>query len=326
MNHRERIQAALRGAPVDHVPVALWQHFPNDDLAAETLAARVVEFQKKFDFDFVKVTPAAGYPAEMYGATFHDGQNREGTRVYTARPVNLLQDWERVIPLNTQSPVFVREMTALKLIRQALGPDVPILQTIFSPLNSASNLAGERMTTDLRNQPEVLQRALRALTETTARFALESLRSGADAIFFATQMATPKYLTLDEFRKFGEPYDLQVLEAIQAVKPEFIFLHIHGLDIYFDALMHYPAQVVNWHDRRTAPSLKEARSKFKGALAGGIDEWNVLAAKPPEDVLAQARDAVAQAGERGFILAAGCVIPVDTPAENIRAVIEAVRS
>jgi uroporphyrinogen-III decarboxylase len=40
-------------------------------------------------------------------------------------------------------------------------------------------------------------------------------------------------------------------------------------------------------------------------------------------VAAEVRDALAQTGGRGHILAAGCVIPVDTPEENIRAVTEA---
>ena len=94
--------------------------------------------------------------------------------------------------------------------------------------------------------------------------------------------------------------------------------------------MKYPVEVLNWHDRRTAPSLKEARAllrtaQISKAIAGGIDEWNVLGDKSHEEVLAQARDAIAQAGTCGFILAAGCVTLVDTPEENIRAVVEAVR-
>lgn len=330
MNHRERINATLRGEPTDHTPIALWRHFPNDDLNAERLAARVVEFQKKYEFDFVKVTPASSYPAEMYGATFRvpspgSPRLREGTRETVTHPVNALQDWDKLAPLDTTNPVFVRELAALKLIRQQLGNDVHILQTIFSPLNAALNIAGDKLYADLRAHPDVVHRALRPITETTIRFSIESLRAGADAIFFATQMATSTRLTLDEFRAFGEPYDLQVLHAIRAAKPDFIFLHIHGLDIYFDALLHYPVDVVNWHDRRTAPSLRAARSKWKGTLSGGFDEWNVLAGKSRDAVVNQARDAVAQAGERGFILAAGCVIAVDTPEENIRAAIEAVR-
>jgi uroporphyrinogen decarboxylase len=78
--------------------------------------------------------------------------------------------------------------------------------------------------------------------------------------------------------------------------------------------------------KRTAPSLKEARGKWKGTLAGGINECDTLAAKSRDAVIAEARDAIAQAGERGFILAAGCVIPVDTPEENIKAVVEAARN
>ncbi len=236
MNHRERIHAALRGEPVDQVPVALWRHFPNDDLRAETLAARVVEFQNKYDFDLVKVTPASGYPAEMYGATFIDGKNREGTRSYTKRPVNELDQWDNIAPLDASNPVTVREAAACKSIRAQLGSDVPILQTVFGPLNSAHNLAGERMFGDLRAHPDIVERALRAITETTINFAVASLRAGATAIFYATQMATTRYMTEDEFHRYAEPYDLQVLQAIRAEKPEFVLLHIHGLDIYFNAL------------------------------------------------------------------------------------------
>ncbi len=332
MNHRERIHAAIKNQPVDRVPVALWRHFPNDDLRAEGLAARVVEFQKKFDFDFVKVTPASGYPSEMYGATFRAASPgsprfREGTRERVTFPVNALGDWDKIVPLDAKNPVFVRELAALKLIRAQIGGDTPILQTIFSPLYSAHNLAGERMFADLRAQPDVLHRALNALTETTARFAVESLRAGADAIFFATQMATHQYFTEDEFRAFGERYDLQVLEAIRAAKADFIFLHNHGIDIYFDLLAKWQVDVINWHDRRTAPSLREARASTalrsaQRAVSGGINEWDTLAAKSRDAVIAEVRDAIAQTGGRGFILAAGCVIPVDTPEENIRAVLE----
>lgn len=328
MNHRERIQAALRGEPVDRVPAALWRHWPNDDQHAEKLAARVVEFQKKYDFDLVKVTPTSGYPAEMYGATFVDGNNREGTRSYTARPVNELDDWDKVLPLGDDNPVFVREAAALQSVRRQLGPDVPILQTIFGPLNSAHNLAGERMFGDLRTHPDIVERAVRAITETTIRFADASLRAGADAIFFATQMATPKYLTQDEFARFSEPYDLQVLEAIRAARPSLILLHIHGLDVYFDRLVRWPADIVNWHDRRTAPTLAGAReimsrAGVQRALLGGLDEWKTLASGSTAEAKAQALDAIRQTNGRGFILGAGCVIPVDTPEANIRAAIEA---
>ncbi len=329
--HWERVSAALRGAPTGRVPVALWRHFPNDDLDAGKLAARVVEFQQKFDFDLVKITPASGFTAEMYGATLRDAHNREGTRAYVTRPVNALRDWDAIAPLDLTNPVIARELVAVKRVRAGVGPDVPILQTVFSPLTTAQKLAGERFYTDLREHPDALHRALGAITQTTTRFAVESVKAGARGIFFATQMATRQYLTLDEYREFGERYDLPVLEAIRAARADFVLLHIHGLDIYFDLLARYPVDALNWHDRRTAPSLKEAREILRRsapqndkALVGGINEWDTLAAKPREEVIAEARDAIAQTDGRGFILSTGCVIPVDTPEENVRAVMEVV--
>lgn len=330
LTHRERIYAALRGELVDRIPIALWRHFPGDDMHADTFAARVVEFQKKFDFDFVKVTPASGFRGEMYGATYVDGQNREGTRAYVSLPVQTLADWDKIVPLDASNPVFIREFTTVKWVRQRIGTDTHILQTIFSPLSTAHNLAKDRVWSDLREHPDVLHRALGAITETTIRFAIANLRAGADAIFFATQSATAQTLTREEFRAFGAAYDLQVLEGIRAAKPDFVLLHIHGLDIYFDEFIHYPVEALNWHDRRTAPRLRAAREMLDTAgirktLVGGIDEYAVLADGSREQVMAQARDAIAQAGERGFILAAGCVTLVDTPEENIRAAIQVAR-
>ena len=325
MNHRERIHAAIRSEPTDRVPVALWRHFPNDDLNAEKLASQVVGFQNKFDFDFVKVTPASGFPAEMYGATFKDGQNREGTRAYISRPVNVIGDWDKIAPLEESNLVFQRENAALKIVRAKLGADVPILQTVFAPLNTAHNLAGERLFADLLAQPRALHRALEAITETTVRFALASLKSGADAIFYATQMATSKYFNEEEFREFGEPYDRKVLTAIRAAKPDFILLHVHGINTYFDVLAKYPVDIINWHDRRTAPTLKEARARFNGALMGGLHELDTLLGNSRDAIIAQARDAISQTSGKGFILGAGCVIQVDMPEKNIGAVIDATK-
>ena len=357
MNHRQRVHATLHNAPTDRVPVALWRHFPKDDLTSEGLAARIVEFQRKFDFDMVKVTPASGYPAEMYGATFRTpdpGSPRalEGTREYVSRPVNALNDWDKIAPLDNTNFVFQREVAALKMIRQQLGDDVPIMQTIFSPLYCVQNLAGaERLHADMRAHPDAVHRALKSLTETMARFAEASLRAGADSIFFATQMATRKQFSEDDFRAFGEAYDVQVIQAIRAAKADFILLHIHGFDIYFERLARWDVDMLNWHDRRTAPSLKQARAMLRHSdswsdkesrstpgeilrsahasrdkvIVGGLNEWDTLAKRSREQVIAEARDALMQAAGRGFVLGAGCVIPVDTPEENIRAVIEAVR-
>lgn len=323
MDKRERLHAAINRQKPDRVPIALWRHFPRADVRAEGLAEHVIAFQKEFDFDFVKVTPAAGYPAEMYGARLVDAGNREGTRNYLARPVNDWREWDRIHALDSSNPVFERERAAIRLIRAGAGDEVPILQTLFSPLTCAKNLRGEGLVDDLRNHPEALHRALESITLTMMRFALDCAAEGADAMFFATQLASSHWITQAEYREFGERYDRLVLDAIRG-HADFVLLHAHGEDIYFDLLAQYPVQMINWHDRKTPPTLAEAGTKFAGARVGGFEEWGILAGGTPEQCQAQAREAIAQTDGIGLVLGPGCVLPTDTPVENIRAARQAV--
>ncbi len=323
MTKRERVQAAIRGDSVDRPPVALWRHFPGEDGRAETLAAAHVRFYRAYDWDFLKVTPTSGYYGDDWG--LHGGYrpNREGTRHYTDRPVKKSSDWDALKSLDITAGVYGRELHALHLIRQQLPDDV-ILSTIFSPLAIARTLCGEHaLLRYLREEPEVLHRGLATITDVTQRFAVETLTAGADGVFFATQCATTDYLREEEYEEFGRPYDLQVLDVVAAA--ELRILHIHGLHIMFDLLTDYPVEVLNWHDRLTPPTLAEARERYSGCLAGGLDQ-ETLAAGTPEVVTAQARGAVTHTRGQRFILAAGCVAFVDTPEANLRAVRAAVSS
>jgi uroporphyrinogen decarboxylase len=323
MNKRERIHAAIRRQPVDRQPIALWRHFPKDDLDSTRFARRVVDFQRKFDFDFVKATPAAGYMDEMYGAQLVDAGNREGTRNHVTRTVTDWRDWARIETLDKSNPVFQREYASMKMIREELGREVPILQTIFSPLSSARNLAGDRFAQDLSEHPAEMHRALERLGKTTLNFALLAVEAGADAIFISTQVATRDLLTAEEMSAFDQAYTLTILNELRS-KVEFILLHVHGENVYFDPLSKYPVQIINWHDRKIPPTLAEGKRLFQGAVAGGVDEWGVLAQGTRQQIQAQLREAIQQTGGTGLIIAPGCVIPIDTPEENIRAAREGV--
>jgi uroporphyrinogen decarboxylase len=307
----------MQGAPLDRPPVALWRHFPQDDARAESLAAAHLRFFKTYDWDFLKVTPASGYYGDDWGLHASYRPHREGTRHYTDRPIKKPADWARLKSLDVTTGVYGRELHALRLIRQQLSEDV-ILSTIFSPLTIARTLCGEQaLLRYLREDAETLHQGLATITEVTQRFAVETLNAGADGVFFATQCATMDYLTEEEYEVFGRPYDLQALDA--AALAEMRVLHLHGPNVMFDLLTDYPVEAIHWHDRHTAPTLAEARERYSGGLAGGIDQ-ETLAGGTPETVAAQVRDAVAQTGGTRLIVSTGCVAFVDTPEANLRAV------
>jgi uroporphyrinogen decarboxylase len=323
MTKRERLLGAIRRLPVDRMPVALWRHWPVDDQRPVDLAWATVQFQRHFDFDFVKVTPASSFCLRDWGATDQWNGHYHGTRDYGPPVVTDVEDWYLLRPLDPRRGALGRQLEALQLIRDGLGRETPVIQTVFNPLSQAKNLAGaERLLAHLRQNPEAVEAGLRTITDTTVAFVDALMELELDGIFFAVQHAQAHLLTEDEYRRFGRPYDFPILQRARAAWLN--VLHLHGTHVYFDLLADYPVQVVNWHDRETPPTLAEAKQRFGGAVCGGVRQEETLVLGDPDKVHAEVSDAIQQTGGRGLIVATGCVTPTTTPVGNIRAVRQAV--
>jgi uroporphyrinogen decarboxylase len=322
MDHWARIEAAIAGAATDRLPVALWRHFPEDDQHAARLAARSLEWQKKWDFDLVKFMPSGTYGVEDWGAkSIYEGA-ANGARAISAPGIAGPEDWRSLPRLDVGKGVLGAQNESLALVAKELRGRVPILQTVFSPLTTARKLAGEALLGHVRNEPEALEQGLRTITETTIEFSLAALGAGAHGLFFATQLASTDVLTPAEYERFGVRFDLEVLRAARG---RLNLLHLHGENVMFDLLASYPVQMMNWHDRITAPSLGDAMPGFPGALVGGIEERQLLVSGPVGALRAQVRDAIRQTGGRRLVLGPGCVAAIAAPDEHIRTICEEAR-
>jgi uroporphyrinogen decarboxylase len=323
LSRRERLEATCAGAPVDRVAVALWRHFPGDDQRADDLASATLAWQREWDWDFVKVSPASSFCLVDWGAQDRWVGGDEGNREYTRRAIASPDGWARLGELAPQDGRLGEQLHCLEGIRAGLGVEVPFIQTIFSPLAQARNLAGaERLAIDIRTHPELVLTALEVITRTTEAFVREALRAGAAGIYYAVQMASYGVLSEAEYRRFGEPYDRRVLAAAQ--DGWFNMAHLHGANGMFDLVAAYPVRALNWHDRESGPSLAEGQRRFPGAVSGGLEHWDDLLRGEPDQVARRVEDAIAQTGGKRLIVSSGCVAPVNAPLSNLRAVRRAV--
>ena len=321
--HRERMEALLEGRSLDRVPVALWRHFPVDDQEPESLARAVSDFQDRYDFDMIKITPASSFQIKDWGASDVWKGNPEGTREYGVRVIQDPADWQKLGSLAANKGWLAGQIHCAALISARYSAHTPVLQTIFSPLAQAKNLAGnEQLIVHLRQHPAGVINALEAITETTIEFIKALVRTGVDGIFFAVQHAQHALLTVEEFHKFGKTYDLKVLAAARAFWCNLV--HIHGENILFDQVSDYPVQIHNWHDQSTEPSLQLGLTRVNGAVCGGLRQWQTLVLGTPQDVYREARSAIDQTGGKRFLLGTGCVTPITAPAGNILAARHAV--
>jgi uroporphyrinogen decarboxylase len=317
MTKRERLEATIVGAPVDRPAVALWRHWPADDQRAADLARATLDFQHTYDFDFVKCMPSSNYCIADWGAGSRWLGNIEGTREWGPRVIQQPEDWSELQVLDPYTGMLAEACHALEGIGQGLEVGTPFIQTIFNPLAQAKNLAGPLLTPHLRQHPAALKEGLETITGSIVRFIEAAKPTGLAGIFLALQHATYDLLSEAEYREFGRPYDLRVLEAANDLW--FNLLHVHGSHIMFDLVADYAVQAVNWHDRETSPSLAEALTRFDGALVGGLHRIETMLRGTPELVRAGVQDALEQTGGRRLIIGTGCVTFTNTPLGNILA-------
>src|SRR5579871_2049774 len=207
MTRRERVLAALSGAEVDRQPFCFWHHFRPHG-SARALAEATLDFFGRFDLDIYKVMPDLPYPFARGG-------------------IARLDDWHLLAPLDLGAGNFRRQIDAVRRVRAAVGPEVPVVSTLFSPLTEAINFAGaERLREHITESPSTVHGALSVIADNLARLATALLDAGADGIYFAEQGVGNGIMTAAHFAEYGRPYDMTVLQACR--EGWLNVLHAHG--------------------------------------------------------------------------------------------------
>lgn len=324
MHKKERVDAALRGEPVDRVPASMWGHDYEHEWNAQELTEATVEKFTRYDWDYLKVNPRASYHAEGWGARYRPSGEKYREPICDAAPIRNTADWKRLRPLEPDQGPLGEQLHMLRLINHAVGYDAYFVQTIFCPLGIAMYLVGnksEPVLQTIREDRKALHAALRVITETFIPYAIACLEEGASGIFYATnKWASAGMLTADQYREFGEQYDLEFLDAIKS-RSKFNILHNCGTHIYFDQLSSYPVQALSWGDTLEGnPDLREGKLRSGKAVMGGISAKTTMKDGPATQVQEEVARALELTGNRHFLLAPGCTIPPETPAKNLAAV------
>jgi uroporphyrinogen decarboxylase len=309
----------------DRVPVCAWGHFYLTETAADSFAATMADFVETYDWDFMKVHSRASYHVEGWGFTYETSKDTCKLHTCTGHPIRSSSDWRALRPLPLSTPAFREQVAALRLIRARLAKDIPVVMTVFSPLDVAEKLIdrnAEMLKHHIAQDPESLEIALDAIAQTFARFVRSLVAEGVDGIYFATKWANDVKLTAEQYGRLVRPFDLRVLEE---AKPLWCnILHLCEDRIQLGALAEYPVQVMHWDcEAGHNPDYAEGKKLCGRAVGGGVGA-NTLANGTPQEVIATARRSIALTGGTGFILGPGCSVQIGkTPSENLHALREA---
>jgi uroporphyrinogen decarboxylase len=325
MNGKARVKAAIAMGVADRPPVGAWGHTYREEWSPESLAAITVERARQFGWDFVKFQPRASSFAEAFGSVYKPAGHRLKGPVLVSAAVPDLESWRTVQLVNRKA--LDDQVESIGMVVRELGPDVPVIQTVFSPITVGGYLVGKsqsRVVRELRKYPELVRPALERIADALVDFSRRSVEAGAAGIFYAISGYAGRGVMPEVvYRELVLPYDVSVLSRLPA-EAWFNAVHLCGSNLNFGLVRDMPAQVVSWsiHNQGN-PSLAEGRKLGGRAVMGGLGQRASLLYGPPAEVEAEARRAVAETGGRGLLLAPGCSVPTRARDINLAAMVSA---
>jgi uroporphyrinogen decarboxylase len=285
---KQRVDAALAGKSLDRPPLSLWHHFGLEKEGPRRHAEQTLAFHRDYGTDLVKVMSDFPYP----------------------KPSG---NWWKLREVNSPYPL---QLEALRIIREGLAGRAHFVETIFNPWNVAEKLSSKEEVQRLkREQPQKLLDALDVIAKSEANHARLALAAGASGVFLAIANAEPPTLSREDYLKFSAPFDRIVLDAVKSAPLN--VLHIHGAKVYLDLFENgWPAAVLNYSEKSTSIPLAATRARYKGVLAGGIDEVNYRKLSIAE--LKRQGEAARKAAGDKFILTPGCSVPNEAVPEELK--------
>jgi uroporphyrinogen decarboxylase len=183
------------------------------------------------------------------------------------------KDISRIAPLDIQNGMLGTQLRVLRNLRSHFGKDLPIVETVFSPIEIAHRLmtGREAFLALLQKSPDAVHQLLATITKDFLHFCFHCLDAGADGIFFATKWATTDLLNWEEYQQFGKQYEMQILSELQK-RNALIILHVCGEHTYLEHMLDYPADIFSYdffsEGAMPPAQVVEQTGKF---VLGGID-------------------------------------------------------
>jgi MtaA/CmuA family methyltransferase len=326
MNGYQRIMAMIEGRPVDRLPLMpITMMFAADQLGVpygkyaqdnRILVAAQVLTAERFGFDYVSAISDPAREAADCGAAVQFFDDQPPAIDETAA---LLADKSRLTSLkipDSQQGRMGDRVQGVAGLRDRVKGQLAIEGWVEGPCAEAADLRGiNHLMLDFMDDPPFVRDLFEFAVEMALRFARAQVEAGVDLIGVgdaASSLVGPRI-----YQQFVLPYEKKLVDGLHALGTK-VRLHICGNTSRILAGMgSLGCDIV---DLDWMAPLAQARQEMGPGqvLAGNIDPVKVLRAGTPASVTAAITQCYREAGPR-YIVAAGCEVPRDTPAENVRA-------
>lgn len=328
MTGKERVLRTLRGEPVDALAnMAITMMKAADEIRvpykkyameAEAHARGQAAVSRAYGIDHVSgISDPAVEASDLGAAVIY----RDDAPPAIDDDQPLLLDTSRLLSLKApdpwSTPRMRKRIDVVALLKKECGGEKAVEGWIEGPIAESCDLRGvSRIMMDFYDNPSFVRDLVSFVVEVELAFARAQVEAGADYIGMGDAAAS--LLGPEHYREFVWEAEKRCVREIHKMGVP-VRLHICGnISPLLGMLADVEADLV---DLDSMVSVQAARGALgpKRCLAGNINPVADLRNGTPASVEKGLGTCLRDAGGTAYAVAAGCEVPRDTPAENLRA-------
>jgi MtaA/CmuA family methyltransferase len=212
-------------------------------------------------------------------------------------------------------------LEAARLLRKKY-PDIALYGLVTGPFTLALHLLGTDIFIQMLESPERITRLLDFTKNVTKAMAGYYIDASCDIIAVVDPMTSQ--IDPGSFEAFVTGPATEIFRYIREKGVLGSFFVCGHAEQNIEAMCHCQPDNVSIDENISLDYVKQIALKNKISFGGNIKLTVVLLMGTPEDAQREALECMDQGGEKGFILAPGCDLPMNIPSDNIIAITELV--
>ena len=204
------------------------------------------------------------------------------------------------------------------------NPEIALYGLITGPFTLALHLLGTEIFMKLFEDPEYVMEVMDFCTKVAISYSEMLLDAGCDVIAVVDPMTSQ--IDPASFETYVTPYVSQIFDFIRQKEKLSSFFVCGHAQQNIEAMCDCHPDNISIDENIPLDFVKEIALSKKISFGGNLKLTVVLLMGDPDDCKHDALSCLDLGGNKGFILAPGCDLPMQTPVENIQAVSELVFS
>ncbi|CAK7086900.1 uroporphyrinogen decarboxylase family protein [Tissierella sp.] len=336
MTPKERMTAFAQGLEVDRIPcnphmgvtmapfigITLKEYYHS----AERMAELEIALFKRLRHDGVSVSATLRGVAEAMGSKMYYPDNN--ISLMDTPTVKHVDEIENLKPCDPEKdgklPLVLK---AVKIIKDKIGHEVNIGTGLAGPFSTAASVVGtENLLKWMLKYPDKVHILMEIVTESNNRFIEKAAELGV-GMGLSDPVSSTSLISVKQFNEFSAPYIKKNVDKMKSLTGRSISIHICGKSKgIWESVMDTGISSFSIDNVEDLQDAKEIMGN-RITISGNVPPVDIMQKGTREDVLRAAKECIRKTygTKKGYILSSGCQIPMNTPMENIDALMDAAR-